>query len=210
MDVEVHPVGALTAVVGPTTLSRLQAAVASNLTAQDVISRLKSSMPIEGVEHLKETSATTIIYKLRQTFARHGIPLEVCSDGSPQFASKEFKDFGARYDFVHTISSTRFPRSNVLAEKGVQAVKRLLGQTKTKKDDFYLGLLNYRADHSDDAPDSSPSAVTQQRQEPPQATQDRPPAGVPNIADSLRRSTRPRRPPDRLAYTHGFQLTETT
>lgn len=443
-DVEVHAVGALTAVVGPATLSRLQAATASDATAQDVISRLQSSMPIEGelksftqelsvvngvllkgtkvvvpasmrtemlrrvhqghlglgkcksrarklmywpgmstdiaqfidrcdvckkfayrqpdeplcqrtvpdmpwarvgtdlfqhagkhflvvydaysnfpeVEHLKETSATTVIHKLRQIFARHGIPLEVCSDGGPQFASKEFKDFAARYDFVHTISSPRFPRSNGLAEKGVQVVKRLLGKTETKKEDFYLGLLNYRvcpledgrspsellmgrslrtllpnfsasssglvqkhvqartsgrplaplqkgdvvrilrngrwdikaqvqdlvaprsytvltedgrifrrnrqhlrktpeafyrtihyqADDCDDAPDSSPSAVTQQRQEPPQATQDRPPAGtpgVPNIADSLRRSTRPRRPPDRLAYTHGFQQTET-
>ncbi|XP_049520982.1 uncharacterized protein LOC125944529 [Dermacentor silvarum] len=266
-DVEVHAVGALTAVVGPATLSRLQVATASDATAQDVISRLQSSMPIE-------------------------------------------------------VSSPRFPRSNGLAEKGVQVVKRLLGKTETKKEDFYLGLLNYRvcpledgrspsellmgrslrtllpnfsasssglvqkhvqartsgrplpplqkgdvvrilrngrwdikaqvqdlvaprsytvltedgrifrrnrqhlrktpeafyrtihyqADDCDDAPDSSPSAVTQQRQEPPQATQDRPPAGtpgVPNIADSLRRSTRPRRPPDRLAYTHGFQQTET-
>ncbi|XP_037577080.2 uncharacterized protein LOC119459346 [Dermacentor silvarum] len=177
-DVEVHAVGALTAVVGPATLSRLQAATASEATAQDVISRLQSSMPIE-------------------------------------------------------VSSPRFARSNGLAENGVQGVKRLLGKTETKKEDFYLGLLNYRVcpledgrspsellmgrslrtllpnfsasssghvqkhvqvDDCDDAPDSSPSAVTQQRQEPPQATQDRPPAGtpcVPNIADSLRLSTRP-------------------
>ncbi|XP_075534205.1 uncharacterized protein LOC142568000 [Dermacentor variabilis] len=87
-DVEVHAVGVLTAVVGPATLSRLEAATASDATAQDVISSLQSS-------------------------------------------------------FVHTISSPRFPRSNGLAEKGVQVVKRLLGQTESKKEDFYLGLLNY-------------------------------------------------------------------
>ncbi|XP_049514050.1 uncharacterized protein LOC125941140 [Dermacentor silvarum] len=88
-DVEVHAVGALTAVVGPATLSRLQAATANDATAQDVISRLQSSMPIE-------------------------------------------------------VSSSRFPRSNGLAEKGVQVVKRLLGKTETKKEDFYLGIHNYR------------------------------------------------------------------
>ena len=38
------------------------------------------------VEQLKETSATAVIQKLRQIFARHGLPLEVCSDGGPQFA----------------------------------------------------------------------------------------------------------------------------
>lgn len=66
-------------------------------------------------------------------------------DGGPQFSSKEFKDFAARYDFRHTVSSPVFPRSNGLAEKGVQVVKRLLRKTKCAKEDFWLGLLNYRA-----------------------------------------------------------------
>lgn len=47
-DVEVHAVGVLTAVVGPATLSRLQAATASDAIAQDVISGLQSSIPVEG------------------------------------------------------------------------------------------------------------------------------------------------------------------
>ncbi|XP_072140809.1 uncharacterized protein [Dermacentor andersoni] len=268
MDVEVHAVGVLTAVVGPATLTRLQAATASDATAQDVISSLQSSIPVE-------------------------------------------------------VSSPYFPRSNGLAEKGVQVVKRLLGKTESKKEDFYLGLLNYRvcpledgrspsellmgrslrtllpdfsasssgpvqkhvqarttgrtlaplqkgdvvrilgngrweikaqvqdlvaprsytvltedgrvfrrnrqhlrktseafhraihyqADDCDDTPDSSSSAASQQPPEPSQAAPDRPPAGTsgpPNIPDLLRRSTRPRRPPDRLAYRHGFRQTETT
>ncbi|XP_049274113.1 uncharacterized protein LOC119403059 [Rhipicephalus sanguineus] len=88
-DVEVHAVGVLTSSVGPATLSRLQAATASDETLQDVILRLQSSIP-------------------------------------------------------HTISSPHFPRSNGLAEKGVQVIKRILDKTERSKEDFYLGLLNYR------------------------------------------------------------------
>lgn len=39
------------------------------------------------------------------------------------------KDFAARYDFVPTISSPQFPRSNRL-DKGVQVIKQLLEQER--------------------------------------------------------------------------------
>ncbi|XP_049273470.1 uncharacterized protein LOC125759154 [Rhipicephalus sanguineus] len=266
-DVEIHAVGVLTSSVGPATLSRLQAATASDETLQDVISRLRSSISVE-------------------------------------------------------VSSPHFPKSNGLAEKGVQVVKRILDKTERSKEDFYLGLLNYRvcpledgrspaellmgrslrtllpdfsvspprpvrkhvqtktprrslallqkgdvvrvlnhgrweikaqvqdlvaprsytvltedgrvfrrnrqhlrktpeafcrlshynADDSDDTSDSSTSGAIPHGPEPPQATHDRPPAGtsgLPNSDDFYRRSTRPQRPPPRLAYTHGFQQSET-
>lgn len=43
------------------------------------------------------------------------------------------------------MSSPRFPRSNGLAEKGVQIVKRLLKKCAHSGQDFWLGLLTYRA-----------------------------------------------------------------
>ncbi|XP_065305814.2 uncharacterized protein [Dermacentor albipictus] len=93
--------------------------------------------------------------------------------------------------------------SNGLAEKGVQVVKRVLRKSESKKEDFYLGLLNYRADDCDDTPDSSSSAASQQPPEPSQAAPDRPPAGTsgtPNIPDSLSVRLRDR---ERLGSLHG-------
>ncbi|XP_049268885.1 uncharacterized protein LOC119381897 [Rhipicephalus sanguineus] len=165
-DVEIHAVGVLTSSVGPATLSRLQAATASDETLQDVILRLQSSIPVE-------------------------------------------------------VSSPHFPRSNGLAEKGVQVVKRILDKMERSKEDFYLGLLNYRVCPLEDG--RSPAELLMGRSlrtllpefsvSPPRpATHDRPPAGtsgLPNSDDFYRRSTRPQRPPPRLAYTHGFQQSET-
>lgn len=96
------------------------------------------------VEELQDVTANGVIAKLSAIFSRHGIPLEVCTDGGPQFSAKEFKDFAARYDFIHTVSSPRYPRSNGLAEKGVQVVKRLLQKAQATREDFWLGLLSYR------------------------------------------------------------------
>lgn len=42
-------------------------------------------------------------------------------------------------------SSPEFPRSNGLAEKGVQVVKRILKKTNEAGEDFWLGLLSYRS-----------------------------------------------------------------
>lgn len=96
------------------------------------------------VEQLESTTAPVVISKLSSIFARHGIPLEVLTDNGPQFSSREFATFAADYDFRHITSSPRFPRSNGLAEKGVQIVKRILKKTCSAGGDFYQGLLNYR------------------------------------------------------------------
>ncbi|KAL1469554.1 hypothetical protein MTO96_024934 [Rhipicephalus appendiculatus] len=76
----------------------------------------------------------------------------------------------------------------------------------------FCRLSSYDADESDDTFDSSTSAVIPQGPDSPQATQDRPPAdpsGSPDTEDLCRRSTRPQRPPLRLAYTHRFHQSET-
>lgn len=97
------------------------------------------------VAELQDTTSRTVISTMESIFSRHGIPIEVCTDGGPQFAARDFSDFAARFDFVHVTSSPYFPRSNGLAEKGVQVVKRLLKKCEHSGDDFWLGLLNYRA-----------------------------------------------------------------
>lgn len=82
------------------------------------------------VEELLDTSAEMVVSKLKAIFARNGIPAQVCSDNEPQFSSREFSRFAAQYDFEHVISSPGFPRSNGLAEKGVQVIKKILKKHK--------------------------------------------------------------------------------
>lgn len=102
------------------------------------------------VEYLSQTTSKAVVSKLSMMFARHGIPLEVCTDGGAQFTCREFRAFRDKCDFLHTTSSPRFPRSNGLAEKGVQVVKRLLKKSGGVEDDFWVGLLNYRTSPLED------------------------------------------------------------
>lgn len=114
------------------------------------------------VERLYDTTTRTAIEKLSAIFARFGIPMEVCSDNGPQFASYEFHNFAAQYDFSHITSSPHFPRSNGLAEKGVQIVKRILKKTREAGGDFWMGLLSYRSTPLEDG--RSPAELLQGRQ----------------------------------------------
>ena len=68
-----------------------------------------------------------IIAFLKAMFCRHGIPMTLMSDNGPQFGSKEFQDFSSAYHFSHITSS---PQSNVLAERAVRTVKKLLQGSK--------------------------------------------------------------------------------
>lgn len=113
------------------------------------------------VEKLNDTTSRTVIEKLSCIFARYGIPLEVCSDNGPQFASHEFAVFASRYEFQHITSSPGFPQSNGLAEKGVQIVKKILKRTQETQQDFWLGLLSYRATPLEDG--RSPGELLQGR-----------------------------------------------
>ncbi|XP_070382511.1 uncharacterized protein [Dermacentor albipictus] len=128
-DVEVHAVAVMSTLYGGS----------SYLSVFDAHSNFPE------VEKLTRTTSSAVIEKLSAIFSRYGIPMEVRTDNGPQFSSYEFALFASRYDFSHVTSSPEFPRSNGLAEKGVQIVKRILKKTEETKQDFWLGLLNYRS-----------------------------------------------------------------
>nr|XP_037270352.1 uncharacterized protein K02A2.6-like [Rhipicephalus microplus] len=106
-------------------------------------------------------SAQSTIATLSAIFARFGAAVEVCTDNGPQFSSHEFLLFSRRYDFTHVTSSPHYPQSNGLAEKGVQAVKRIMKKTADSGDDFWLGLLAYRSTPLEDG--RSPGELLQRR-----------------------------------------------
>lgn len=116
------------------------------------------------VELIPSTTASSMIQKLGAIFYRYGIPIEVCTDNGPQFASSEFRLFAQQFDFKHIISSPEYPQSNGLAEKGVQIIKRILKKTKAVNENFWLGVLNYRTSPLEDG--GSPAERLQGRRLP--------------------------------------------
>ena len=91
---------------------------------------------------LVDTSSLTIITHMKSIFARHGIPKLVVSDN--QLDTKEFKNFQKEWDFKLTTSSPHYPKSNGMAERTVQTVKKLLKKALANGKDPYLALLAYR------------------------------------------------------------------
>ena len=76
-------------------------------------------------------------------FARHGIPDTLRADNVP-FGSDEMKTFSNEWEFSLILSSPRYPKSNGLAEKGVQVTKRLIKKCIDSNEDINLALLAFR------------------------------------------------------------------
>ncbi|XP_049516903.1 uncharacterized protein LOC125942684 [Dermacentor silvarum] len=76
-----------------------------DLHAVSMVSSLvseRTSGRLAHVDELRDLSTTSVIDALRAMFARYGLPLQLCTDNGPQFASHEFAQFAARYDFEHS------------------------------------------------------------------------------------------------------------
>lgn len=93
------------------------------------------------VYELKEMTSRRVIGKMKNMFARFGVPNRVRSDNGGCYASEAFNNFSKEYGFEHSTSSPRYPESNGLAERAVQTVKRLW----KKSEDFNKSLMIYRA-----------------------------------------------------------------
>ena len=86
---------------------------------------------------------------LRRIFVTFGVPVEISSDGGPEFSAKVTKDFLKRWGIYHRMSSAYHPMSNGRAELAVKATKRLLmenvGQNgELENDKMVQALLTQR------------------------------------------------------------------
>ena len=93
---------------------------------------------------LSDFSSKSVITKMKQHFAVHGIPSKLLTDNGPQFASRQFKSFASEWSFEHVTSSPYFPQSNGFAENAVKQAKNLLEKCKMDGSDPLLRLLNLR------------------------------------------------------------------
>ncbi|XP_055923337.1 uncharacterized protein K02A2.6-like [Eupeodes corollae] len=92
-------------------------------------------------------SSQFVISKLKAIFARHGIPQIMISDND--------------WQIEHITSSPYLPRSNGLAERSIQTIKKLLIKCKESGTDPYVSLLHYRTISKGNLP--SPSELLMSR-----------------------------------------------
>ena len=75
------------------------------------------------VRKFKDFSTQEIINFTKQIFGEQGIPERSISDNGPHYSSILFKQFSREWGFEHYTSSPRYPQSNGLSERCVQAIK---------------------------------------------------------------------------------------
>ena len=104
-----------------------------------------TKMPFIRKIPLSHCNAAKTILFLKELFFKYGILETIRSDNDPQFASHQFTEFAKEWNFDHTTSSPRKPRSNGKAEAAFKVAKGLLNHTKYSGQDPYLALLAYRS-----------------------------------------------------------------
>jgi transposase InsO family protein len=97
-----------------------------------------------GRADLFQVSSETVIQKLKEVFARYGIPSELVSDNGPQYSSTSFREFSAAWGFHHTTSSPHYPQSNGMAERAVRQIKSLMKKCEHVGGDLDCFLLELR------------------------------------------------------------------
>lgn len=75
-------------------------------------------------EVMSRITSEATIEKLRDLFARYGIPQQLVSDNCSQFTSKEFAEFMKGNGIKHRLVASYYPRSNGQAERFVQTFKQ--------------------------------------------------------------------------------------
>ena len=96
------------------------------------------------VDYMQTSTSEDVIGKLKQHFARYGIPRIVYSDNGPQYASYCFKKFADKWQFQHVTSSPGNSQSNGAAEAAVKSIKSMMLKCAENKEDPYLGLMSLR------------------------------------------------------------------
>ena len=79
-----------------------------------------------NVSKLEDLTTKSVISEFSKQFADFGRASTIRSDNGPQYSSTEFKVFVKQLGITHKTSSPGYPRSNGLAERAIQTVKKLM------------------------------------------------------------------------------------
>ncbi|KAK3931516.1 hypothetical protein KUF71_006534 [Frankliniella fusca] len=92
---------------------------------------------------IKSKSAETINEVLCDLFSRYGFPDILYTDNNP-FNSQVCLKLANEGNFKYIFSSPTYPQSNGQAERAVGIAKQIVTKAKQAKEDYKMGLLNYR------------------------------------------------------------------
>jgi transposase InsO family protein len=92
---------------------------------------------------MKSTTTKATIAKLREVFARTGLPRTMVSDNGPQWIAEEFQQYCRGNSVRHITSSPWHPRTNGLAERAVQTFKLRMEAAKDDVPDINLRLQRF-------------------------------------------------------------------
>ena len=79
-----------------------------------------------SIFRLQRDDSAHVMKVLREYFGRWGRPEILTTDGASVFTSEQMKDFLARWNVRHRVSSAYYPRANKRAVVGVKSAKRLI------------------------------------------------------------------------------------
>lgn len=83
---------------------------------------------------MSSTDSFSTIDKLRDCFARFGLPNTIISDNGPQFVSEEFQTFCKNNGIIHLTSTPYHPSTNGAAENSVKSIKSALNKMLSGKE----------------------------------------------------------------------------
>ena len=91
------------------------------------VDRLSGWIKLSEFSH--DPSSHQIISTIRKFFVDTGVPVQIRTDGGPQFTSSKFQQFLKKWGVTSTISTPHYPQSNGHAEAAVKAMKHLVAKT---------------------------------------------------------------------------------
>lgn len=89
------------------------------------------------------TSALKVTAKLRECFARFGLPKQFVTDGGPPFTSIDFEKFLDLNGVKHVVTAPYHPASNGAAENAVKTVKKALKKSVLENEDSERALCKF-------------------------------------------------------------------
>lgn len=92
---------------------------------------------------MSRTTAEATIGKLRESWARWGIPKQVVSDNGPPFTSNQFRNFLKGNGIHQMFSAPYHPASNGAAENAVKIIKNVIKKARREGIDPELAIQRY-------------------------------------------------------------------
>ena len=96
------------------------------------------------ISQFPDKLSSTVVIHVKHPSSKYGIPKVAISDNAPELTAIHSKLFRKQWDFKHTTSSPRYPKSNGQIERTIQTIKKSIKKALKGNDDPYLALLAVR------------------------------------------------------------------